>query len=172
MLLIHRWAMNVCPKNAFMSNEKVGFDPQELLALLPQTAPFRFVDKVLEIDERHVLSSYRFRGDEFFYTGHFPGDPVTPGVILLEAMAQGGVVLQALFLTSQSDAAAGRKLSTVLTDLELEIYRPVVPPENVTIHGELLLWRGRKIRSQVKMFNERNDLIATAKIAGMGMLRE
>lgn len=144
---------------------------QELLALLPQTGPFRFVDSVLEIDERHVVSSYRFRGDEFFYAGHFQDNPVTPGVILLEAMAQGGVVLQALFLTLQAKEVPVERLTTVLTDLELEIHRPVIPPESVTVHGELLLWRAGKIRSRVKMFNDQKDLVATAKIAGVGVLR-
>lgn len=78
-------------------------------------------------------------------------------------------MLQALFLTLQSEEISVCQQSTLLTDLELEIYRPVIPPQTVTIHGELMLWRSRKIRSRVKMFNEREDLIASATIAGMAV---
>ena len=60
--------------------------PRQILELLPQQHPFRFVDEILEVDEQRISGRYTFRHDEFFYSGHFPGRPITPGVILLESM--------------------------------------------------------------------------------------
>ena len=57
----------------------------DVLALLPQQEPFRFVDEILEIDGEHVVSRYTFRPEADFYRGHFPGNPITPGVLLIEA---------------------------------------------------------------------------------------
>ena len=63
-----------------------------ILDSIPQQEPFRFIDEILELSEDHILAAYRFREDADFYRGHFPGNPVTPGVILIETMAQSGVV--------------------------------------------------------------------------------
>ena len=65
---------------------------EEVLSLIPQQYPFRFIDGILEMDEEHIVGTYRFREDEYFYRGHFPSQPITPGVILIETMAQTGVV--------------------------------------------------------------------------------
>ena len=59
-----------------------------VLDLLPQQEPFRFVDEILEMDDDHIVARYTFRPDADFYRGHFPGNPITPGVLLIEAMAQ------------------------------------------------------------------------------------
>jgi 3-hydroxyacyl-[acyl-carrier-protein] dehydratase len=71
---------------------------ERVLALVPQRRPFRFIEEILELDEEHIVGAYRFRSDEYFYPGHFPGLPVTPGVILIETMAQTGVVAFGLYL--------------------------------------------------------------------------
>lgn len=49
--------------------------PQEVLAAVPQQAPFRFIDRIDAIDGEHIVGGYTFKTDEFFYRGHFPGDP-------------------------------------------------------------------------------------------------
>jgi 3-hydroxyacyl-[acyl-carrier-protein] dehydratase len=67
-----------------------GDDP---VGLLPHRPPFRFVDAVDELVPGHrVLARYRVTGDEAFLAGHFPGNPILPGVIQLEALAQAGAV--------------------------------------------------------------------------------
>jgi len=67
-----------------------GTDP---VGLLPHRPPFRFVDAVDElVPGQRVRARYRVTGDEAFLAGHFPGNPILPGVIQLEALAQAGAV--------------------------------------------------------------------------------
>ena len=75
-----------------VSAESAAIRPEEVLALVPQQAPFRFIDEILELDDEHIVAAYTFPSDADFYRGHFPGNPITPGVILIETMAQAGVV--------------------------------------------------------------------------------
>ena len=56
--------------------------------ILPHRPPFLFIDRVVEIDGQQVTAVRTFRDDEDFFRGHFPGNPIVPGVLLLEAMAQ------------------------------------------------------------------------------------
>ncbi len=65
---------------------------EEIKAILPHREPMLLVDES-EFDGEYVNASYTVKGDEFFLQGHFPGNPVVPGVILCEIMAQCSVLL-------------------------------------------------------------------------------
>lgn len=67
--------------------------PDDLVALLPHRPPFRFVDAVDSCEPgSSIIARYRVTGDEAFLAGHFPDNPVFPGVIQLEALAQAGAI--------------------------------------------------------------------------------
>ena len=65
---------------------------QEIIALLPYQEPFLFVDELTTISSEGVTGNYTFKKDAYFYKGHFKNNPITPGVILTECMAQIGLV--------------------------------------------------------------------------------
>ena len=71
---------------------------KNILKKLPYTKPFLFVDELLKVNENSAEGLYTFPVDSFFYKGHFKNNPVTPGVILTECMAQIGVVSLGIFL--------------------------------------------------------------------------
>ena len=67
---------------------------EQIMEILPHRPPMLLVDEIIEMDEEHVIGLLHLTGDEFFFQGHFPGNPIMPAVFRLEALAQaGGVAL-------------------------------------------------------------------------------
>ena len=73
-------------------------DKATIISKLPYAKPFLFVDKIIRMDENGVEGEFTFDEKLDFYKGHFKENPVTPGVILTEVMAQIGVVCLGVFL--------------------------------------------------------------------------
>lgn len=144
----------------------------EVLAALPQQPPFRFIDEILELDDEHVVAAYRFRPDAEFYRGHFPGHPVTPGVLLIEAMAQAGVVAHGIFLLAREVGLDEmEKLLTVFTDANVEFSGMVLPGQRVLTTGRKQFFRRRKLRAQVEMRLEDGTLVCSGTLSGIGVPR-
>jgi len=140
----------------------------EVLAAVPHRPPFRFIDEILELDADHIVATCRFAPDAAFYGGHFPGNPITPGVLLLEAMAQAGVVAHGIYLLGSDPAPAG-PLLTLFTDATVEFTGIVRPGERVVIRGRKLVFRRRLLRSEVEMQLEDGTLVCHGTLSGMGV---
>lgn len=146
--------------------------PREVLDRIPQQEPFRFIDEILELGDDHIVASYTFRPDLDFYRGHFPDRPITPGVILIEAMAQAGVVglgLYLLFRELGPDEA--EKYDTLFTDAAVEFSGIVPPGARVVTTGRKVFFRRRKLRSEVKMELEDGTVVCSGTLSGMGVPR-
>jgi len=142
----------------------------EILQLVPQQEPFRFIDEIDEIDEKHIVARYRFRPDADFYRGHFPGNPITPGVILVESMAQASVVALGIYnYALQLGPEEAKKVIALFTDANIEFSGMVRPGDLVIIKGKKLFFRRKKMRSQAEMYLEDGNLVCSGTISGMGV---
>lgn len=142
--------------------------PGELLALLPQQEPFRFVDEILEVSENHIVADYRFRPDADFYRGHFPGHPVTPGVILLECIAQVGVVALGLYVVAlESGLDAVERGLALFADAHVDFSGIVKPGERVTVSAKKVFFRRGKLRSKAEMHLDDGTMVCSGTISGM-----
>jgi 3-hydroxyacyl-[acyl-carrier-protein] dehydratase len=145
---------------------------QEVLELIPQQVPFRFIDEIVEIDENHIVARYRFRPEADFYRGHFPAYPVTPGVILLETMAQAGVVGLGLYLVAKEvGIQETKKLLSFFTDASVEFSGEVRPGARVTTTAEKIFFRRKKLRAKAEMRLDDGTLVCSGIISGMGVAR-
>jgi 3-hydroxyacyl-[acyl-carrier-protein] dehydratase len=137
---------------------------QEIIAHLPYSNPFLFVDEINAITENGVEGTYFFHEKLDFYKGHFKENPVTPGVILTETMAQIGVVCLGIFLLKDS---FNKKTIIALTSSEIEYLKPVFPNQKVSVISEKIYFRFNKLKCKVVMFNESNEEVCRGTIAGM-----
>lgn len=142
----------------------------EILERIPQQEPFRFIDRVLEVDDEHVVATYRWRPEADFYRGHFPGHPVTPGVLLVESMAQASVVaLGCYLLHKELDEEEAAKLKPFFTDATVEFHDVVRPGEEVRIEARKIFFRRRKLRTEVEMKREDGTLVCSGQLAGIAV---
>lgn len=146
---------------------------EQILRNVPQQPPFRFIDEIIEIDDEHIVGAYRFREDEYFYKGHFPGRPITPGVILLEAMAQTGVVAFGLYLTMKKktfSTDSSNEFVTLFTFADgVEFTGIVSPGERVIIEGTKVYFKMGNLKAHVRMFRENGEQVSSGTLAGMAI---
>ena len=137
---------------------------QDILSKLPYSKPFLFVDEIISINENGVEGTYFFDESLDFYKGHFKDNPVTPGVILTETMAQIGVVCLGIYLLKNS---FNSNSVIALTSSEIEYLKPVFPSQKVKVISEKLYFRFNKLKCKVSMFNQANKEVCRGTIAGM-----
>jgi len=138
----------------------------EIIALLPYQRPFLFVDDIVSVTENSIVGHYTFKDDEFFYEGHFKNNPITPGVILTECMAQIGLVCLGIYLM-KDELMKAEKPQIALTSHQMDFYLPVLPGEKVHVHSEKEVFRFNKLKCKVKMLNKDGELVARGLISGM-----
>ena len=121
----------------------------EIEAILPHRDPFLLIDEVVELEPgSRVVARKRVRPDEWYLAGHFPGRPIMPGVLIVEAMAQlGGLLL------SQKLEHTG-KLAVLLSMDKVKMRHPVVPGDQLILEATTVRVKSRTGHVRCKAFVE------------------
>src|SRR5579862_199696 len=127
---------------------KIALDINEIQKILPHRYPFLLIDRVLElVPKERIVALKNVTINEPFFTGHFPGAPIMPGVLIIEAIAQAG---GALLLTEVEDRHSKLMFFTGIERARFR--RPVVPGDQLRIEIEVKTWRGNAVRMEGKAF--------------------
>jgi UDP-3-O-[3-hydroxymyristoyl] N-acetylglucosamine deacetylase / 3-hydroxyacyl-[acyl-carrier-protein] dehydratase len=114
------------------------FDITAIERIMPHRYPFLLVDRILELDAERIIGLKNVTYNEPFFTGHFPGKPVMPGVLILEAMAQAGGML---LLNSVDDPE--KKLIFFMAIDKAKFRKPVTPGDQLIFELKMLRNRGK-----------------------------
>jgi 3-hydroxyacyl-[acyl-carrier-protein] dehydratase len=127
-----------------LPTEKKTLDITEIQAILPHRYPFLLIDRVIEIErKKRIVALKNVTANEPYFAGHFPGYPIMPGVLMVEAIAQAG---GALLLTEIPDR--DEKLM-VFTGIERAKFRkPVTPGDQLRVEVDVLAWRTTAVKMQ------------------------
>ena len=140
-----------------------------ILDLLPYKSSFRFVEEIAFIDANKVIGHYTLRPDAFFYEDHFPGNPVTPGAILTEIMAQIGLVVLGIFLITEGkapDATHASSIFPLLSSANVEFFKMALPGQKLTITSKKEYFRFDKLKCQVEMHDAAGERVAKGVFSG------
>jgi len=141
-----------------------------ILNHLPYKSSFRFVDHIAFLNEDEVKGEYTLKQDSFFYEDHFEGNPVTPGVIITEIMAQIGLVVLGIFLIlKETDHSFNNddSLFPLLTSTDVSFYKMVLPGQKVTVISKKQYFRFGKLKCYVEMLDSEGELVAKGTFSGI-----
>jgi 3-hydroxyacyl-[acyl-carrier-protein] dehydratase len=110
---------------------------QEIMEIIPHRPPFLLIDRILELDERHAIGIKQVTINEPFFVGHFPGNPLMPGVLQIEALAQVGAVA-----VLHQPAYRG-KIAVFARIENVRFRKPVVPGDTLELEVDLVELRGK-----------------------------
>jgi 3-hydroxyacyl-[acyl-carrier-protein] dehydratase len=143
----------------------------DILTWLPYKSSFLFVDNILAIDDDGVTGEYTLKHDAFFYEDHFVNNPVTPGVIITEIMAQIGLVVLGIHLMVNGNREIGVTMDEgsfpLLTATDVSFFKMVLPGEKVTVNSKKEYFRFGKLKCSVQMYNEASELVAKGIFSGI-----
>ena len=137
-------------------------DVNDILAILPHRYPFMLVDRIVEIDtENQSIVGYKnLTFNEPFFQGHFPGNPVMPGVLIIEAMAQVGGVLARLSVPGALEKEGD--IFFMAID-KVKFRKPVLPGDQIVFELEPLRTGSRVWKMAGKAF-VKDDLVTEAEL--------
>lgn len=121
-----------------MTEASVIMDVVEIQKIIPHRYPFLLIDRIVELElNKRVVGIKNVTANEQFFQGHFPGHPVMPGVLIIEAMAQAGGVL------SFKSAGAADSLVYFMAIDQAKFRKPVVPGDQIRLVVDVLKIKGR-----------------------------
>jgi len=126
-------------------------DVKQIQKLLPHRYPFLLVDRVVELEpNKRVVGVKCVTANEPFFAGHFPGHPVMPGVLILEALAQASALMS--LTTMPEEQRAGKVIYFMAID-GARFRKPVVPGDVLELHCEMLKNKGSiiKVKGEAKV---------------------
>jgi len=141
-----------------------------ILNHLPYKSSFRFVDNILQLNEDGVRGEYTLKKDAFFYEDHFAGNPVTPGVIITEIMAQIGLVVLGIFLILKEadiNASDDDCIYPLLTSTDVSFYKMVLPGQKITVISKRQYFRFGKLKCYVEMLDSSKEVVAKGMFSGI-----
>ena len=118
-------------------------DIKKIMELLPHRYPFLLIDRIIEFEKgKNITALKNVTINEPFFQGHFPGHPIMPGVLIVEAMAQAGGVLTILSLP---DELQGQLIYFMGMD-KVKFRKPVVPGDQIIFNVKILKQRAKVIK--------------------------
>lgn len=139
---------------------------EDIIKILPHRYPFLLVDKVIEMEMgKRVVGIKNVTANEPFFEGHFPGNPIMPGVLIIEAMAQVGGVLARLSVPDVMEREDMGEIFFVSMD-KVKFRKPVVPGDQIRFENEALRTGGRIWKMAGKAFVD-GELVAEANLVAV-----
>ncbi len=137
---------------------------QQIEKLLPHRHPFLLVDRVIELEpDKRIVAVKCVTMNEPFFAGHFPGTPVMPGVLIVEALAQTAALLALSSMTAEQRAG---KVTYFMGIDGVRFRKPVVPGDRLELHVETLRSKGAvlKVKAEAKVDG---DVVAEGELMAM-----
>lgn len=135
----------------------------EISRILPHRYPFLLVDYISELEPyKRVVGVKNVTANEPFFQGHFPGNPIMPGVLIIEAMAQAGGILARLSFPEVLEKEGGGKVFFMAMD-HVKFRRPVIPGDQLILTLEALR-TGTRVWKMAGKASVRENLVAEAEL--------
>lgn len=142
-----------------------------IISHLPYKSSFLFIDNISSLDMDGVTGDYTLRRDSFFYEDHFVNNPITPGVIITEIMAQIGLVVLGIHLitceNSDADLILDNGSFPLLTATDISFFKMVLPGEKVIVTSKKQYFRFGKLKCLIEMHNGAAELVAKGIFSGV-----
>ncbi|MEO0337971.1 MAG: FabA/FabZ family ACP-dehydratase [Bacteroidota bacterium] len=138
---------------------------EKIRSLLPYGPDFCFVEAFTSIDEAGAAGYYTFPKQSDYYDSHFPEQAITPGVLLIECMAQIGLVGLGMFLLNLH--IEPKQVQIAFSESNVSFLKAVYPGERVKVVSEKVYFRLGKLKCTVLMYDEAEAIICRGQLSGM-----